>query len=92
MPEKEPALWVEIIGWVGSVEVLLAYAFNSYQKLKSDSVAFVSLNLTGGLFLIIYTVFKGAYASAFVNVVWVVVAGLSLVRLYHRKITRTTRS
>ncbi|HEX8038268.1 MAG TPA: hypothetical protein VF490_03935 [Chryseosolibacter sp.] len=92
MSEKEPVLWVEIIGWVGSVEVLLAYAFNSYQKLRSDSVAFVSLNLTGGLFLIIYTVFKGAFASAFVNVVWVVVAALSLIRLYQRKISRTTRS
>ncbi len=89
MSEKEPALWVEIIGWIGSVEVLLAYGLNSYQKIKSDSLNFVLLNLTGGLFLIIYTVYKEAFASAFVNLVWVVIAVVSLARLYQQGVSKT---
>lgn len=89
MSEKEPALWVEIIGWLGSVEVLLAYGLNSYQKIKSDSLLFLLLNLTGGLFLILYTAWKEAFASTFVNFIWVIIAVLSLSRLYRSGVPKT---
>lgn len=78
-------LLIEIIGWVGSIEVLLAYGLNSYQRLRSDSMVFYILNLTGGLALIFYTVYKAAYASAFINVVWVVIAAIAIVRVVMRK-------
>ncbi|HEY0654751.1 MAG TPA: hypothetical protein VGD65_16555 [Chryseosolibacter sp.] len=78
-------LFLEIIGWVGSVEVLLAYGLNSYQKLRSDSMVFYLLNLTGGLALIIYTVYKAAYASAFINVVWVIIAAIAIARVMVKK-------
>jgi hypothetical protein len=77
-------LLIEVIGWIGSIEVLLAYGLNSYQKLKSDSMIFYVLNLTGGLALILYTVYKAAYASAFINVVWVIIAAAAIIR-YHLK-------
>lgn len=72
---------IEVLGWIGSVEVLLAYGLNSVQKLRSDSMLFYLLNLTGGLALIIYTIYKGAYASAFINVVWVIIAVIAIVRV-----------
>jgi hypothetical protein len=72
---------IEIIGWIGSIEVLLAYGLNSYQKLRSDSMTFYLLNLTGGLALILYTVYKAAYASAFINVVWVIIAAIAIIRV-----------
>jgi hypothetical protein len=73
---------IDVIGWVGSVEVIMAYALNSYQKLKSDSVVFQMLNLTGGIFLIINTVYYRAYPSAFINVVWVMIALFALTRKF----------
>ena len=51
-------LLITILGWVGSFEVIAAYALNSYQKVKSDSVAFQLLNLTGAIFLIINSIYK----------------------------------
>jgi hypothetical protein len=75
---------IEIIGWVGSVLVLLAYALNSYQKLKSDSLWFMGLNFTGAAFLIVYTVIKHAYASAFVNVVWIIIAVIGIIRYFRQ--------
>ena len=72
---------IEILGWVGSLEVLLAYGLNSYQKLRSDSPVFYLLNLTGGILLIVYTVYKDAFASAFINVMWVLIAAIAIVRL-----------
>ena len=67
-------LLIEILGWTGSVLVIAAYALNSYQKIKSDSIVFQLMNLSGGAFLIIYTLYKGAFASTVINVVWVVIA------------------
>lgn len=78
-------LFIDIIGWIGSIEVIAAYALNSYQKIKPDSVLFQLLNLTGALFLIVNTVYYSAYPSAFINVVWVIIALLSLGRLFLKK-------
>jgi hypothetical protein len=72
---------IDILGWIGSVEVLLAYGLNTYQKIKSDSIAYILLNLTGGIFLIIYSFYYAAYANTFINVVWVIVALIALVKL-----------
>jgi hypothetical protein len=72
---------IEVLGWIGSLEVLLAYGLNSYQKLRSDTPLFYLLNLTGGTLLIIYTVYKDAWASAFINVVWVLIAVIAIGRV-----------
>jgi len=74
-------LLVDILGWIGSVAVLIAYGLNSYQKLRSNSVMFYLLNIIGGIFLIVYTVYKEAFANTFINVVWVVVAIPALIKV-----------
>lgn len=78
-------LFIDIIGWIGSLMVLTAYGLNSYQKIKSDSFLFLTLNLTGGIFLIIYTVYYTAYANTFINVVWVIIAIPALIKLLSKK-------
>jgi len=72
---------IDSIGWIGSVEVIAAYGLNSYQKIKSDSLLFQLLNLTGGIFLIINTIYYSAYPSAFINVVWVIIATVAIFQL-----------
>lgn len=73
-------LLIEIVGWIGSIEVLIAYGLNSYQKMRSDSLGFYLLNLTGGICLVIYTLYKEAFASAFVNIIWVVIALIAIAK------------
>ncbi len=85
MSENTFELLVEIIGWVGSIEILLAYGLNSYQKIKSDSLIFSLLNLTGGLLLILYTVYKEAFANTFVNLVWVLIALIAIGKYFRQK-------
>jgi hypothetical protein len=72
---------IDVIGWIGSIEVIAAYALNSYQQLSSDSIIFQVLNLTGGIFLIINTIYHRAYPSAFINVVWVIIASIAIGRI-----------
>ncbi|QOI98689.1 MAG: hypothetical protein HRU69_14895 [Flammeovirgaceae bacterium] len=78
-------LLIDIIGWSGSVMVVAAYGLNSYQKIKSDSLIFLFLNLAGGIFLIIYSVYYTAYANTFINVVWVLIAIPALIKLISKK-------
>jgi len=78
-------LLIDIIGWIGSVEVIAAYGLNSYQKLKSDSFLFQLLNLTGAAFLIINTIYYHAYPSAFINVVWVIIALFAIGKMMLKK-------
>lgn len=79
------AVLIEVVGWIGSFEVLIAYGLNMYQRMRSDSLAFTLLNLTGGIFLIIYTIYKEAYPNTFINIVWTVIAALALGRLFMRR-------
>ncbi len=78
-------IFIEILGWIGSCEVIIAYGLNSYQKIKSDSWLFYLLNLTGGALLIIYTVYKSAWASTFINIVWVIIAVVAIAKFAGRK-------
>jgi hypothetical protein len=73
-------LLIEILGWTGSMMILAAYGLNSYQKIQSDSWTFLLLNSIGGIFLIVYTVHKEAYANTFINIAWVVIAVPALLR------------
>ena len=75
----------EALGWVGSVEILLAYGLNSFQKIKSDSAAFQILNLTGGIFLIINSIYHEAYPFTFINAIWVLIALPALIKIISRK-------
>jgi hypothetical protein len=76
---------VEIIGWAGSIIVLIAYALNSYKKLKSDSVPFQVMNLIGGISLIVYSVYKDAFANTFINIAWVLIAIVTITKVLIKK-------
>ena len=69
---------IDIIGWIGSVEGILAYMLISWNKVNGKSKMYQWLNLSGAVFLIANTVYYGAFPSAIINVVWVVVAISSL--------------
>lgn len=67
-------LFVEIIGWIGSVLIVGAFALNALNKISSTSINYQLANLFGGICFILNTLEHKAYPSVFVNVVWVVIA------------------
>lgn len=77
-------LFIDILGWIGSVSVVAAYGLNTYQKIKSDSLLYYILNIAGGIFLIIYSIHKEAYANTFINVVWVFIALPAIIKAFTR--------
>jgi hypothetical protein len=78
-------LLIDILGWIGSIEVVLAYGLNSSQKLKSDSLTFQLINLTGAVFLIINSVYKEVYPFTFINAVWAVIAIMAIFGIVNKK-------
>ena len=72
---------IDFMGWAGSIALILAYLLNSVNWLQSQSIIYQALNLIGGAFLIINTLYYGAYPSSFLNLVWAIIAGIYLLRL-----------
>jgi hypothetical protein len=72
---------MDVIGWTGSLLIVLLYGLNSYQKIKSDSLLYYLGNMVGGICLIIYSVHKEAHPNTFINVVWVLIALPAIIKL-----------
>ena len=82
-------LIINILGWIGSIGVVAAYGLNSYQKIKSDSIAFQLLNLTGAILLIINSIYKQAYPFTFINSVWSVIAIVAIIEIIRKRKIKT---
>lgn len=76
---------IDAIGWVGSFEVLLAYALVSWEKISSKDWRYQFLNASGSLFLIINTLYYHAYPSTFLNAAWLIVAIFGMVAIFKKK-------
>ncbi|RAV98816.1 CBU_0592 family membrane protein [Pseudochryseolinea flava] len=77
-------LWMNILGWVGSICVVAVYGLNSFQVIKTTSPLFYIMNLAGGLLLILFSVYKEAYPNVFINVVWVIIAIPGLIKSFRK--------
>lgn len=75
-----PKFIIDMLGWVGSILYLLAYALVSAKKTEGDSLLYQSINIFAGTLLVIYTLALGAYATTGLNAVWVVIGLLTLGR------------
>lgn len=76
------SVWLELTGWVGALSVLIAYILLSAKKLPSDSYAYHALNILGSGLLVVYTLWKAAFASTLVNVIWFGVGLLAIASLW----------
>lgn len=72
--------WITAAGWIGAALVLAAYALLSARKLGGTSPAFQLLNLLGSTGLAASAAAAGALPSATVNVIWMAIGVVVLVR------------
>ena len=82
MQEK---VWIDIIGWGGSLCVLTAYGLISTHKVTAKSKLYQWLNVIGSIFLILNTFFYSAYPSTFVNIVWLFIAIFALINIFRTR-------
>lgn len=71
-------LLIDIVGWSGAILLLIAYALLSARRLEGHSTAYQLMNIQGSLCLLANASYHRALPSAFVNLVWVGIAGCAL--------------
>ena len=75
-------LVIDTLGWSGALLVLVAYALVSTRFVEGDSLMYQALNVVGATLLLANTAYKGAYPSAFVNMIWI---GIAIFAIYRRR-------
>ncbi|HWJ37150.1 MAG TPA: hypothetical protein VNR86_00085 [Sphingomicrobium sp.] len=81
---------VEVAGWIGAALILLAYLLVTVGRLTGQSLAFQWMNLFGALGFVINGWWHRAMPSASLNVIWMLIAGVALWRLWKKKGSSTS--
>lgn len=76
---------IEIIGWYGTVAIVLAYILVSFSILASDNISYQFLNFTGAVGIIIVSVVKRVYQPAVLNIIWAVIALVALLTIIFKE-------
>jgi hypothetical protein len=64
---------IEVIGWLAAAMMLSAYLLLTAGKISGHSRIYHWLNVLSGAGFIINSGWNGAYPSAFINVVWMMI-------------------
>ncbi len=73
---------ISILGILGGILVLIAYMGNTFKWL--DDWQYQLINLWASLFAIVYLYDKCAYISVGLNVIWFIIAIISLVSILRK--------
>ena len=76
---------MEVVGWAGAVLILAGYGLLSAGKLDSKSPTYQWLNVVGALGFIANSAWHSAWPSAILNVIWVGIGLVALVRIVGRR-------
>ena len=71
-------LVANIIGWIGAGALLVAYGMISAGKTSADRADYQGLNVFGSIGLIVNSTWYGAYPSTALNVIWILIALITL--------------
>ena len=74
----------DILGWIGAVMVVGAYALLSMKKIDSGKI-YQAMNLVAGILIVIGLLPKNAWFSFALNAVWSVIALVSLIKIFSNK-------
>lgn len=81
MDKKNKKIIDEMIGWYGTVAILLAYALISFEVFSAKSFIYQILNGTGALGIVYISVKKKAYQPGVLNIIWALIAVIAILGL-----------
>jgi hypothetical protein len=84
------AIAVEVVGWIGALQILGAYAMLSAGKLTGSSPLYQWMNVIGAAGFTINGWWHGALPSAALNIIWMLIGGVALWRIGQRKGSSTS--
>ncbi|MBB4840867.1 MULTISPECIES: CBU_0592 family membrane protein [Sphingomonas] len=72
---------IEVVGWTGAGLILVAYLLLSSGKVTGQSRLYQWMNVAGAACFIVNSGWNGAIPSAALNVVWLLIGGVTLWRI-----------
>ena len=76
---------IDILGWLAMILILSAYSLNSSNKVASSSILYQGLNFIGAALFIINLSYFAAWPSVMLNIIWALIALVSLLKGSKRK-------
>ena len=73
-------LIINVLGWAGMALLIGAYGLVTASRIHATGLVFQLMNLFGGGFLMVNSAYYGAWPSAVLNLVWVVIGTVGLAR------------
>ncbi len=80
---------ITVVGWLGAALLLVAYGLTSTGRLPPEGWRFQTLNLLGAAALTLNSAWHGAWPSAALNIVWIIIGVFALVRARVRRVSDT---
>ena len=71
----------EIVGWIGTVLILLAYFLLSIGQIQAESALYQMANALGGIFLVYASVKTKDFPLIVLNAIWFLIAVYALLKL-----------
>ena len=81
---------VEAAGWIGAALILLAYLLLSMGKVTGQSPLYQGMNIVGAAGFIINGWWHDALPSAVLNVIWMMIGGVALWRIWAKRKSSTS--
>ena len=72
----------EIIGWIGTILIILSYSLVSFNILSPTTIINYLMNGFGAIGIAYISFKKKAYQPGVLNIVWLVIALIGLIRLF----------
>ena len=72
---------MEVVGWIGGALILAGYFLLTAGKLDAKSPVYQWLNVVGAAGFIANSGWNGAWPSAVLNILWVGIGAVALVRM-----------
>jgi hypothetical protein len=71
----------EALGWYGVAALLAAYALLNFGVLQPESPAYLLLNITGGMGIVVDALSQKNWQPAVLNIIWSVIGVIAVVRI-----------
>jgi len=75
---------IETVGWIGTALVILAYFLVSKEYVTGKNAVYQLMNFFGAIGLGINVFYYGAWPSLAINIVWSIIAAVSLVSIFSK--------
>jgi hypothetical protein len=86
---RNVASWIiEVIGWTGTIIVLLGFLLLQTRRLGPASWAYLGMNFFGGLLIGLNSYFNGALPSVALNFAWMVIAVYGIAKSFRESENR----